>query len=316
MAESFLRRFVSKLAAPAQNQPSVFLAAFGKHPAWDDHMPDHLGLETRSLIELKQLLYGGIRGNIESGAWDKAKVNFPLIPFDHAFVWRTPASLIAGRLWQSRDGKGRDAYPMIVAAECVGANRLDVAEDCIAVARELQAQLGSAGSPADVQSVIDAARVRLRERVASVSSAPENDEIDAREVLNQVPELGPTSEGMLRILYHIDREMNAYRDRKQSSASRIVMIRPQAIRVPRGTGSSAQSAALWIRFLLSQLSASISCAALVPENNGWVDVVVGQPTSAQLFCVRVPLEVLPLTNKIPYTLDADFAQRVGLSEVT
>jgi len=320
MAESFLRRFVSKLATPAQTQtPQIFLAAFGKHPAWDDHMPDHLGLETKALIELKQMLYGGIRGNIESGAWDKVKVNFPLTAFDHAFVWRTPAALIAGRLWQSKDGKGRDAYPMIVAAECADGNNLGVAEDCIAAARELQVQLDALRSPSDVQSTIDAARVQLRERIAAISAAPKNEteEIDAREVLLRVPELGPTSEGMLRILYHIEREMTAYRDRKQSSASKTATtMRPQAIRVPRGAASPAESAVLWIHFLISQLSPSISCAALLPESNDWVDLIVGQPTPAQLFCIRVPLAVLPLTNKIPYTLDPDFARRVGLSEIT
>ncbi len=319
MAESFLRRFVSKLAAPAPVQPpQVFLAAFGKHPAWDDHMPDHLGLETNALIEFKQLLYGGIRGNIENGAWDKLrKEEHPPIPFGHAFLWRTPTVLIAGRLWQSSDGKGRDAYPMIVAAECSGLGGLRVAETCFAEARELQTQLAAIDSPEDVQTAMDKARTQLRQRILAPDPAPDGNETvaeaDARAVFNRVPELGPGHEGILRILYHMEREMGAYRDAKPSSTTRSISLRPQAIRVPRGPASQAQSADLWIRFMRLQLSQSVSCLALLPDSSDWVDLIVGPPAAAQLFCIRAPVEVLPLTNTIPYKLDPDFVKQAGFT---
>ena len=45
----------------------VTLAAFGKHPGWDDHMPG-IGVDTELLAHLKQALYvRGIGKQIDSG---------------------------------------------------------------------------------------------------------------------------------------------------------------------------------------------------------------------------------------------------------
>jgi hypothetical protein len=47
----------------------VTLAAFGKHPGWDDHIPG-IGIDTELLAHFKQVLYvRGIGGQIDSGAW-------------------------------------------------------------------------------------------------------------------------------------------------------------------------------------------------------------------------------------------------------
>src|SRR5688572_28846945 len=51
--------------------PRLTFAAFGKHPGWDDHMPD-IGVVTEALATLKQNLYvGGIGSQIDSGAWER-----------------------------------------------------------------------------------------------------------------------------------------------------------------------------------------------------------------------------------------------------
>jgi hypothetical protein len=64
------------------------LAAFGKHPGWDDHVED-LGLETESLIIAKTLFYvNGIGGQIDSGAWERLEPAQQLPAFKHVFLWQ------------------------------------------------------------------------------------------------------------------------------------------------------------------------------------------------------------------------------------
>ena len=98
----------------------VGLAAFGKHPGWDDHV-EALGLETESLNIAKTVLYvNGIGGQIDSGAWEKLDAAQPLPDFNHVFVWQRSGQILVGRLWSSSDGKGRKRYPMVICLHFVG----------------------------------------------------------------------------------------------------------------------------------------------------------------------------------------------------
>src|SRR5947208_1607751 len=98
----------------------LYLGAFGKHPGWDDYMDD-LGLETESLVAARQVLYvDGIGGNLNTGTWDKME-EAARIPIDHRFVWVRENQILVGKMWDSRDGKGRARYPMVVCAHCAGA---------------------------------------------------------------------------------------------------------------------------------------------------------------------------------------------------
>src|SRR6266404_8251895 len=98
----------------------IGLAAFGKHPGWDDHVED-LGLETESLNIAKTSFYvNGIGGQIDSGAWEKLDSTQQIAAFKHVFLWQRSGQFLIGRLWSSSDGKGRKRYPMVVCAHCVG----------------------------------------------------------------------------------------------------------------------------------------------------------------------------------------------------
>ena len=101
----FARRFIPK--GKDVSSERVFVAAFGKHPGWDDHIDD-IGLETDIIIAVKRILYvQGVGGNIDSGSWDKLQENQPIEEFKHTLVWCIDGNLIVGRLWSSRDGKAR-----------------------------------------------------------------------------------------------------------------------------------------------------------------------------------------------------------------
>ena len=117
----FYKKFL--LEDPRRLSPNgryVALAAFGKHPGWDDHVED-LGLETESLNLAKTVLYvNGIGGQIDSGAWEKLDAEHQLPAFRHVFVWQRSGQFLIGRLWSSSDGKGRKRYPMVVCLHFAG----------------------------------------------------------------------------------------------------------------------------------------------------------------------------------------------------
>src|SRR5437762_8812249 len=117
----FFKKFL--LEDPRRLSPTgrfAGLAAFGKHPGWDDHVED-LGLETESLNFAKLVLYvNGIGGQIDSGAWEKLDQVQQLPGFDHLFVWQRSGQVLLGRMWSSSDGKGRKRYPMVVCLHFMG----------------------------------------------------------------------------------------------------------------------------------------------------------------------------------------------------
>ena len=80
----------------------IQLAAFGKHPAWDDHLDD-IGLNTESLALTKQLLYSeGIATQLASGAWDQLEKSGHAIEFEHRFVGAVTNKRSSGRSGRQR----------------------------------------------------------------------------------------------------------------------------------------------------------------------------------------------------------------------
>src|SRR3954468_5105684 len=117
MSESFFSRlFRSRSSSSNGASAPPLVGGFGKHPAWDDHIPDTIGPSVPRLLELKQSFYvQGIGGNVDNGAWDRLDPSMR-IEFAHELLWTCGDEVIAGRLWHSSDGKGRERYPMIVCA--------------------------------------------------------------------------------------------------------------------------------------------------------------------------------------------------------
>jgi len=66
---------------------------------------------------------------------------------------------------------------------------------------------------------------------------------------------------------------------------------------------------LWLRFMLSQLDQNTSLCVIDPLDEQFIDLIVGEPTPTQLFCVRASAHKIPLTTEIPYNLDAEFISR-------
>lgn len=304
MSNSFFNLFRSRLGAlglpTGQGSPQVDVGIFGKHPAWTDHIPD-LGVNQPQLIEFKRWLYEGITRNVDNGEWDKLKKSGLLVDFGHTFVQIMGHDSIVARCWKSTDGAGRDRYPMIAAALCANVS-LDVAiRDVLPALKTLQQQFVSTQSSADVERFLQTAESALRRKIQDARPVKAGRSENIFRILAQRPEMGKDRQGLLRVLYHIERE----------SPPDGTDIRPFTLRVPACHESIIAASELWLRFLSSNPRMPEVRCAIAPDHGRWLDLMVGYPASQDLFPLCAPVEVVPLTTDVPYTLERNFIDRVN-----
>ena len=299
--------------SPAPAGAGVSVAAFGKHPGWDDHIDD-LGLDTERLVAVKRVLYmEGIRSNIDAGAWSELAVGEGLEEFGHEFAWTFGADqIVVGRMWSSSDGKGRTRYPMVVCVECRGVSWPRVAGVVMPHLARIEAACRETDAAQVVRSLIEQARTDLTAALASGSDAAEARVPGPRAALQCLAthhDMGANHIGYQRVLYAIHQEMSGYRRAGADSGTRtsVVSTRSQHIRVPACAPDAPSSVSLWREMLLVELDGNVPMLFFRPLAHDWLDIVVGEPTSTQLFVVRTTPRKTPLTTDIPYTLDDAFA---------
>jgi len=287
----------------------IFLAAFGKHPGWDDHIED-LGLETERLIHVRRTLYvQGIAGNIDSGTWEQRAEEERLEGFDHAFIWTFPGELVLGRMWSSRDGKGRTRYPMVVCAECRGVPLDWALRHVLPRLDELHARCTQTTAAEDVRSAIAQTRQSLRNEAQGLEPTAQPIAPSPRALarLADSPEMAPERQGMHRVLYQIRREMAAFvRGGAEGTATALSTLRAAQMRVPLCAPNPREAFSLWLRFLFAKLDPSTPVLALARLDSDFLDIIAGDPAVQHLFCVRASTEAVPLTSEIPYNLDPAF----------
>ncbi len=306
---------LARLLGPSKSEPQVHLAAFGKHPGWNDHIDD-LGLDTDELVTAKKLLYlQGINQNIDAAAWEKLEPDQRIDSFLHDFLWHMPRGsgappLIAGRLWASVDGKGRDKYPMVLCVEIVDLPDSFAVTTALPSLAKTHERCASASTASTVRQIMDTDRETLR---ASLKNAPAPMPLrpaTVAQVANH-PDMHASREGFHRIIYQIIRGMGMYRPGAAASGTR----RPEQIRVPTCGLSTPDALLFWLRIMLSLLDPAHPILLLAPDpkltdlpgdQNGWIDIIVGEPAASNLFCMKAKNKTLPVTSDIPYTLDPVF----------
>lgn len=296
----------------------MFLGAFGKHPGWDDHIDD-IGLETDRLVTLKRMLYlEGIGAAIDSGAWENADPEMQVEGFGHVLVWDARDDVVAARLWSSRDGKGRSKYPMVVAAHCRGTGPAWVIDAVLPALERLEAACrAAAGAPAVVDGIA-ATRASLRQEATGLADRPPAR--PARRTLAAVadrPEMaGPSPRtGFHRLMYQMERDAADYllgTDARPASGtwSRNSRLRPQHLRVPACGASPGETIDLWLALLRLLVHPAAGVMVIAAAGRPWADLIIGEPEGPQFTCLRSSPRALPLATEIPYTLDADFIERV------
>ena len=320
-------------AKPAAGR--FILAAFGKHPGWDDHIPG-IGIETEAIAQLKQYLYdGGIKGQVDSGVWKKLESDKRLEGFDHVFFWLLPGQSMVGRFWSSTDGKGRKEYPMVLcvdgeemplesvlAKSWAELERLRVickdtpsAEQVRAACRlaqdRLQAAAGDQGEastserrapprPGDVQAFAEGKGV--------VSSKPVP-VLGARKRFLEHGRLGPHGVGLMRVLHQLHSGAAAA-SIGGGGHSDAPGIRSCHLRLPLAADSINEAVLLWVAFLQAAVSTAVPLLFLIRIGEDWLDVIIGKPTSDDLFCLQASPKALPLVTEIPYGLTSETSQRM------
>src|SRR6266568_8346387 len=169
-----LRKFLlDDLGRLSPNGRFVGLAAFGKHPGWDDHVED-LGLETDSLNQAKSVFYvNGIGGQIDSGAWEKLDATQQLPGFKHLFLWQRSGQILLGRLWSSSDGKGRKRYPMVVCLHFAGVTLGWALKHGLPALAQMEQGLANTASAEEVCGLLRSKRAAMRQAIQSADGQGE-----------------------------------------------------------------------------------------------------------------------------------------------
>jgi hypothetical protein len=284
----------------------VIVAAFGKHPAWADFMDD-VGLVTPDLVAVKRLYMEGIEENI--GKWTELESRQPIIGFGHAFVWRKGRDVVAGRLWPSQDRQGRTSYPMVVCAHCRRVPIRWIYDRVLPCLASLETECQDSQSAVSVLARISACQGTLQTmlRTSHASEQELQEKPDRLAQLLDYSGLGPGNEGLIRILYHIDRGMSAG---VASPARRGGYVRSADARVPASDSHVMEASILWTSLLRYQYGRGTSVLVIIPQQQTWIDILVGEPVPTQLYCLRASTEALPLTNTVLYNIGDEFAAKV------
>ncbi len=298
----------------------VDLTAFGKHPAWGDHIDD-LPLPGPELAAFKHALYDqGIQSAItrwirpadnprdpdpgaapttpaataapqsydrvlDSGDADPAA---GLLPLDHHAIWIRGAACIFARLGPSADRAGRAKFPLVVAAQVQGIAPADAAD----ILPDLD-RLFDACAAASTQDEVRAALAEARAEIirALSDNAPSAD--DWRSALTEG--LADPALETARILRHL---------RLQTEGSRRPGAPASHLRAPGLDLPFARAATTWRRLLADRLPDPLLALAPRPDARArpWLDLFA--PATDALDLVRIRSSREPLATAIAYDLDA------------
>lgn len=292
---------------PAASVPRLSLAAFGKHPGWDDHIDD-LGLDTARLVRVKSTLYTqGISANIDSAGWDQLPEAQRMPRFAHEFLWRWSGDTVVGLLWSSQDRAGRSKYPM---ALCLQGTGMPVSWLCSAGLDRLRALRDRCRALTTALAVRGAVEQARAELLASSAGVPGGDDGAERHLIKRLRGAIP-EDGFLRILYDLERKLSPMREGAAKPRTRAIDLSAHHFRLPRpAQGPVLESARAWTAVVMDAIGPGPTLAAGVlaveASEAGHVDLVVGDPTPADLFCLRATPAREPFASDIPFSMDAGF----------
>lgn len=294
--KDFAKFFLNEDWKNVQATARVFLGAFGKHPGWNDHM-DPLGLVTATMVEGKEIIYGGIAHQIEHATWDKAGADKVLPGFEHVIHWRRMNESLTGLMWSSQDGKGRALYPMIVVAHSVTRSFTWLASEVLPALDNVKAKCRETTSSGVVIAHLKGVEKNLQDRM------PDPNRVQTSAGLG-VPAWAAHFQkdpmALRRVLHHLRRNFTIFTPgtlewcKGEKGASR-------SLRLPQIPGASpAESLNAWISFLATQLDPAVPMLGLLPAGEKWLDVIVGEPTATDFALLRTRSSEAPIVTDIPY----------------
>jgi formylglycine-generating enzyme required for sulfatase activity len=296
--------------------PRLTLAAFGKHPGWDDHMPG-IGVDTETLAYIKQALYvTGIGRQIDSGSWEKLEADKRQEGFDHTFLWLRAAHLVLGQLWSSKDGKGRAKYPMVLCVDGEGVSPSLLLNKVRPGLEALRDACKAATAAEQVASNCRVAQEQLRKLFAGRGPRPDPKHAgdDPRRFLER-GELGPDRQGLLRVLHELSGSFDTSGDTRAPVHGGDAPAPSLHLRVPLAADSQNSAFLLWAGFLRSVLAQDVPLILMARGQADWLDVVVGEPKADDFFFLQASQKGFPLVTQIPYELAPNAMARLREVEV-
>jgi hypothetical protein len=304
---AFLRRFLREddgLFSRSSGK-RIFLAAFGKHPGWDDHLDD-IGLETESLILLKQKLYlEGIASQISAGAWEKLPEELRLAEFEHVFLWQRCGRMIAGRMWSSQDGKGRGRFPMTICCQCENIAHLWAFNEVFTRLETLEQSCRATEDPDAVRAAISGVLAELRQ-VAAEAPGPDEPEAFQRWVCPPLS-MDPDATALMRALWQVRDQFAAL------APSRLFPLQldvPASLRLPGWAGLPLHTLHYWSTLLRELLDDTAPVLLFLPQGGDWVDVIAGEPAPEQFFALRAASGALPMADAMADASEEPWRERV------
>ena len=304
-----MSKLFEKLAKTGQAQtaegvaPRLTLAAFGKHPGWDDHMPG-IGVDTETLAYVKQTLYvTGIGRQIDSGAWEKLEPEKRQEGFDHTFLWLRGGHVVLGQLWSSKDGKGRAKYPMVL---CVDGERVSPRLMLSLVRpglQNLRDACKAATSADQVASHCQAAQEELRKLcINGAIQADPNQPGDEPRLFLERAELGPDRLGLLRVMHELNGSFDTAGGTRGSAHDGGASRQSLQFRVPLAAATQDSVFLLWAGFVCAALSSAVPLVLFARGQADWLDLVAGEPKGDDFFFLQASRKGFPLVTEIPYQL--------------
>jgi hypothetical protein len=203
---------------------------------------------------------------------------------------------------------------MVVCAQCLQLSLEWIFENILPGLERIEKTCVQTTSADDVRTTIENAQKEFRQLAQQCSPCTDLLQIhsDALTKIAECFEVGGNHEGLLRILYHIEREVERYKpDTADSRKTKTITMRPALLRVPASPPPMPEGVLWWMSFLLDKLGVNTLLLILMPQKNTWIDIIIGEPAVAQLYCLRAPLKGVPLTSSVPYNMDVEFINRAN-----
>jgi hypothetical protein len=274
----------------------VHIAAFGKHPAWDDHIDD-IGLTTETLALTKQGLYSeGIATQLASGAWNQIESSGTAIDFNHRFVWGRDQQAVAGAVWASTDRKGRSRFPLVICAQSgfEGPRAVDLLFDPI---ERLGTLCRNASTQDAVRDALSATQAGLSYAVPPSIGASLFAEISESGENTVLPAMVTLSAGL--------------KNKWQRGPREIAKTSGSHFRLAAVSARAKENLIFWSAYLASQRTMpGVPYFVIAVNGKGWIDMIIGEPLQNDFFCLRANEYALPST-----WIDIDGAERGKLEAV-
>ena len=248
--------------------PRAILAVMGKHPAWNDHIDD-FGISTRDLATLKRIVYlSDIAENIDSGAWAPDGEGRIFENFDNVFLWSKKDNHIMGAIWASKDGKGRDKYPMIAAIQCSGVRRAKIVADLPSLLKDIESNCKKLSKSEDVVKYLEGVQNSLNKWV-------EPDDIE----ITRLPQMAFSKAEIEKILQTV-----------------VGNSRPCLHLRFLDTGDNPFLYEDAARGLFSGLPV----LNIYRRDKGIIDIIAGEPDARSLFCLKASLKAVPPLSELSF----------------